>query len=61
MLIKRKTGESARPRLAALAAGMSSGVLDRRSFLRRSGLVAGGLAAIGAAIRGPCGAPRPGR
>jgi formate dehydrogenase major subunit len=48
MLIKRKTGESARPRLAALAAGMSSGVLDRRSFLRRSGLVAGGLAAIGA-------------
>ena len=35
MLIKRKTGESARPRLAALAAGMSSGVLDRRSFLRR--------------------------
>ena len=48
MLTKRKTGEASRSRLAAVAAGMSSGVLDRRAFLRRSGLAAGGIAAIGA-------------
>ncbi|KQT90304.1 formate dehydrogenase subunit alpha [Methylobacterium sp. Leaf466] len=44
MLIKRKTGGQgrARPELSAAPAAV-----DRRTFLRRSGLVAGGLAAAG--------------
>ena len=47
MLTKRKTATASRARLSGLAAGLASGVLDRRSFLRRSGLAAGGVAAIG--------------
>ena len=48
MLIKRTERQTRRSNLAA-AVGSQSGVgLDRRSFLRRSGLVAGGLATIGA-------------
>ena len=47
MLIKRKSGEAARSNLQALAQGLSSGVLERRSFLKQSGLVLGGVAAIG--------------
>ncbi len=47
MLIKRKSGEASRSKLQGLAAGLSSGIVDRRSFLKRSGLVAGGLAAVG--------------
>ncbi|HEV7260088.1 MAG TPA: formate dehydrogenase subunit alpha [Bosea sp. (in: a-proteobacteria)] len=48
MLIKRKTADVQRGRLQAAIAGLSSGVIDRRAFLRRSGLVAGGIAAAGA-------------
>ena len=47
MLTKRKSASASRARLSGLAAGLASGVLDRRSFLRRSGLAAGGVAAIG--------------
>ncbi len=48
MLIKRTERQTRRSNLAATV-GRQSGVgLDRRSFLRRSGLVAGGLATIGA-------------
>ncbi|MFN3614466.1 MAG: molybdopterin-dependent oxidoreductase [Rubrimonas sp.] len=46
MLIKRRTGEAARGKLSGVAAALASGALDRRSFLRRSGLAAGGLAAV---------------
>jgi formate dehydrogenase major subunit len=38
MLTKRKSGETSRAKLQALASGLSSGAMDRRSFLRRSGL-----------------------
>ncbi|MDB5649775.1 MAG: formate dehydrogenase, partial [Hyphomicrobiales bacterium] len=47
MLTKRRDAVSGRSRLQGMAAGLASGVLDRRSFLRRSGLVAGGAAALG--------------
>jgi formate dehydrogenase major subunit len=47
MLIKRKNGEASRSKLQALTAGLASGTLDRRSFLKRSGLAVGGLAAVG--------------
>ncbi len=47
MLIKRKTAEASRGGLQAAMAGLSSGALDRRTFLRRSGLVAGGVAVAG--------------
>ncbi len=44
MLVKRKEGSVSRARLQGVAAGLASGVMDRRTFLRRSGLVAGGAA-----------------
>ena len=47
MLIKRKSTEASRGRLQAIAAGYGSGTVDRRTFLRRSGLTVGGLAAVG--------------
>ena len=47
MLIKRKSGEAARTKHQAVAAGLAAGVLDRRAFLRKSGLTAGALAAAG--------------
>jgi formate dehydrogenase major subunit len=47
MLTKRTDRQARQTRLAAFAAE-HGGRLDRRTFLRRSGLVAGGLAAIGA-------------
>jgi len=46
VLIKRTEREARRTTLTAFASGMDGG-LDRRSFLRRSGLAAGGLAALG--------------
>jgi len=48
VLIKRTEREARRGTLAAALASQSGGVLDRRSFLRRSGLAAGGLATLGA-------------
>jgi len=48
VLIKRTEREARRGMLAAALAAQSGGALDRRSFLRRSGLVAGGLATLGA-------------
>src|SRR5690242_20194092 len=48
MLIKRKSGEASRTRLQSVAAGLAADMVDRRTFLRRSGLAVGGLAAAGA-------------
>ncbi len=47
MLIKRTEREARRGSLAASFASQSGGALDRRTFLRRSGVAAGGLAALG--------------
>jgi formate dehydrogenase major subunit len=47
VLIKRTEREARRGTLAAALATHSGGGLDRRTFLRRSGVVAGGLAALG--------------
>ena len=48
MLFKRKSCEAHRATLVAALTRQASGGLDRRTFLRRSGLVAGGVAALGA-------------
>ena len=48
MLIKRTDRQQRRDAGAPVSAGEPHGNLDRRSFLRRSGLVAGGLAGLGA-------------
>ncbi len=48
MLIKRTERQARRGTLAGALAGQSGGGLDRRTFLRRSGLTVGGLAAVGA-------------
>ncbi|HEX2217152.1 MAG TPA: formate dehydrogenase subunit alpha [Xanthobacteraceae bacterium] len=48
MLIKRSEREARRGSLTAALAAQPKVGLDRRSFLRRSGLVAGGLGALGA-------------
>ncbi|MGE5166533.1 MAG: molybdopterin-dependent oxidoreductase, partial [Sphingobacteriales bacterium] len=48
MLIKRMERQTRRSYLAATVGSQGVGGLDRRSFLRKSGLVAGGLATIGA-------------
>ena len=47
MLIKRTQREARRGALAAGLPPQASGGLDRRDFLRRSGLTAGGLAVLG--------------
>jgi formate dehydrogenase major subunit len=65
MLIKRKSGEASRSRLQAITAGLASGTIDRRTFLKRSGLAVGGLAAMGSiqlgsvrkAVAGPPASP----
>ncbi|MEA2979780.1 MAG: formate dehydrogenase major subunit, partial [Alphaproteobacteria bacterium] len=48
MLIKRTERQARRGTLAPAFADQPQGRLDRRSFLRRSGLTIGGLAAVGA-------------
>ncbi|HEX3439321.1 MAG TPA: molybdopterin-dependent oxidoreductase, partial [Pseudolabrys sp.] len=47
MLIRKAERQARRGTLAAALADQPSGGLDRRSFLRRSGLAAGALAAVG--------------
>src|SRR5687768_16297559 len=47
MLMKRREGSAGREHLQGITAGLASGVLDRRTFLRRSGLTAGGTVALG--------------
>ena len=48
MLIKRTERQARRGTLAGALQSQSDGGLDRRAFLRRSGLAAGGLATLGA-------------
>ena len=48
MLIKKTNGTVRSARFSAALAGFSGGAIDRRGFLRRSGLTAGGLAAASA-------------
>jgi formate dehydrogenase major subunit len=48
VLIKRKDCEARRATLVAALGRQASGGLDRRTFLRRSGLVAGGVTMLGA-------------
>ena len=50
MLVKRRAGSAQRSSLASTltAAVNATGQMDRRSFLRNSGLAAGGMAALGA-------------
>ncbi|MEN3378861.1 MAG: formate dehydrogenase major subunit, partial [Hyphomicrobiales bacterium] len=48
MLIKRSERQARRTSLSAALADQNSGGLDRRAFLRRSGLATGSLAALGA-------------
>ena len=48
MLIKKSERQARRGGLVAALAGQSGGGMDRRAFLRRSGLAAGSLAALGA-------------
>jgi len=47
VLIKKSERQARRGALAAALASQTSGSIDRRTFLRRSGLAAGGLAALG--------------
>jgi formate dehydrogenase major subunit len=46
MLIKRSDGQAAKQRLASAYQGLSSGGMDRRSFLRNAGLAGAGVAAL---------------
>ncbi len=48
MLIKRTERQARRTALSGALAMQAGGALDRRTFLRRSGLAAGGLAMVGA-------------
>ena len=48
MLIKRSEARAGKQRLAAAYAGLSSGGLDRRAFLKQAGVTGAGLAALGA-------------
>ncbi len=45
MLIKKTNGTARTGHLARLAPALAGSALDRRSFLRRSGLAAGGVGA----------------
>ena len=45
MLIKKTDGASYRPRLSKALAGLTGSAIDRRTFLKRSGVTVGGLAA----------------
>ena len=45
MLIKKTDGAAYRPRLSQALAGLTGSAIDRRTFLKRSGMTVGGLAA----------------
>ena len=65
MLIKRKEASAQRGRLQAALGGLSGGVMDRRTFLRRSGFVAGGAVVastitVGAVRKAEAGPVKPG-
>lgn len=47
MLIKRRDAQATRGRLQALATGLAGDLVDRRAFLKKSGLAAGALATVG--------------
>jgi formate dehydrogenase major subunit len=47
MLIKRRQGEAQRGHLRSAFASVGGAAMDRRAFLRQSGVMAGGLAAVG--------------
>jgi formate dehydrogenase major subunit len=55
MLIKKSNGTAARTRLSGPLGAIAGAALDRRAFLKRSGLAAGGLAAaatlVGTSVR----------
>jgi formate dehydrogenase major subunit len=44
MLTKKSNGVAGRPRLTKALAGVTGGSMDRRTFLKRSGVTAGGIA-----------------
>lgn len=48
MLVKKTSGAASRTRLGGFGAAMAAATVDRRGFLKQSGLAAGGLAAVGA-------------
>ena len=52
MLIKKSNGTSKNSRLSQALAGSIGGAIDRRTFLRNSGLTAGGMALASAATLG---------
>src|SRR5258708_19840594 len=52
MLIKKSSTDPGRTRLSGVLAGAAPSTLDRRAFLKASGLAAGGLAAAGALTPG---------
>ncbi|MGY9000815.1 MAG: twin-arginine translocation signal domain-containing protein, partial [Rhodospirillales bacterium] len=45
MLIKKTDGAAYRPHLSKALAGLTGSAIDRRTFLKRSGMTVGGLAA----------------
>jgi formate dehydrogenase major subunit len=48
MLQKRRSGAPTKSSFAGIVAGAASATVDRRAFLKKSGVAAGGLAALGA-------------
>jgi len=52
MLIKTSAGSANGTRLSKALAGITGGAVDRRTFLKRTGLAAGGLAAVAAVAGG---------
>ena len=48
MLTKKTNGVANGPRLSKVLGGLTGGTIDRRAFLKRSGLTAGGIAAAAA-------------
>ena len=53
MLTKRSNGVANGPRLKKALAGISGDAMDRRTFLKRSGLTAGGAAMATAEMSSP--------